>query len=651
MKAQDDLAHSKLDAQPVRAVLARRLKELAYVDTQSAPVYRGGRLFFTRRTRTQEKAALYVREEKSGVEKVLLDPNTWSADGHEALHDWSVSRDGKHVAYDVSENNSDVSILHVIDVATGNVSSIDVIPGARYAEASWTPQGDAFYYVRLPVDPRIPVDELPGHRAVYLHKLGEDPTRDALIHEKTGDPSHHPGVVLSQDGHFLFYWVDIGDSKTDVWFRDMRKRTEKETWTPLVVGRDTPVYFDEYNDRFYVRTNDGAPKYRLFSVDPSHPEREAWKEIVAERPDATLLGSSIVGGALALTYLKDVTTRLEIHDLDGKRSREIALPGLGSASIVGDADRDEAYWSFESYNSPVEIHATSVRKGGDTHWFKTEVPGDLSKYAVDQEFFASKDGARIPLFVIHAKDAPRDGSAPVIMTGYGGFNIPIPPVFGATAVPWLERGGVYVVATLRGGSEYGETWHRAGMRHEKQRVFDDFEAAAEHLISAKWTRADRLVISGGSNGGLLVGAAMVQRPDLFRAVICQVPLLDMVRYESFGSGRTWTDEYGTVSNEADFRALLAYSPYHHVTQGVAYPSLLMDSADSDDRVDPMHARKFVAAMQAASAGGPVLMRIERNAGHGGADLVGAWAERKADLLTFAITEVEKSGAVMDAHAR
>jgi prolyl oligopeptidase len=338
-----------------------------------------------------------------------------------------------------------------------------------------------------------------------------------------------------------------------------------------------------------------------------------------------------------------VVSHIEIHDLDGKLVREVTLPAVGSAGITGEADRDQAYFAFETYNYPSEIHETSIAKGTDSIWFKMKFPIDPSVYAVEQVFYPSKDGTRIPMFIVHAKNAPRDGSAPAMLTGYGGFNSSETPGFRKSIFPWLEHGGIYAFASLRGGGEYGEQWHRAGMLHQKQNVFDDFEAAAEYLAKEKYTSADRLVIQGGSNGGLLVGAAVTQRPELYRAAVCVVPLLDMVRYENFGSGRTWSGEYGTVAKEEDFRTLYAYSPYHHVTPGVRYPSVLMDSADSDDRVDPMHARKVAAELQADSTGGPVLLRIERHSGHGGADLLKAFVERYADWYSFALAEIKEVG--------
>jgi prolyl oligopeptidase len=405
------------------------------------------------------------------------------------------------------------------------------------------------------------------------------------------------------------------------------------------------------HDRFFVLTNEGAPRYRVFRVDPAHPTRDRWQEIVPERVDATLESVSLVGHHLSLGYLKDVVSHVEVRDTDGKLVREIGLPTLGAASVLsGETDDDLAYYSFQSFTYPTEIFETSVKSGKASTWYALKVPVDPTRYEVQQLFATSKDGTRVPFFVVHAKGleksdgaspAPPErgrnlGDSPTILYGYGGFQSAQAPFFSSSIYPWLERGGVWVVANLRGGSEYGEEWHRRGMRHDKQNVFDDYFAVAEELFKQGFTRPDRLAALGGSNGGLLVGAAVTQRPELFGVSLCGVPLLDMVRYHLFGSGKTWIDEYGSADDADDFAALFAYSPYHHVTKGTKYPAILLLSADSDDRVDPMHARKFGAELQWASSGGPVLLRIEKHSGHGGADLVRTAVEKIADEYAFAL---------------
>ncbi|MBI5533294.1 MAG: S9 family peptidase [Deltaproteobacteria bacterium] len=642
MQVQDKFARSWLDRLPERDAIAARLRELYYVESMGTPHRYGKRYFYSRREAKREKSAVFWRQGASGAEQVLLDPNTWSDDGTVSLGAWSVSWDGARIAYAVKANNSDEAVLHVMDVATGKKSDTDVIPGAKYAHPSWTPKGDGFYYVWLPpADAAVPVPERPGFAELRFHKLGEDPAKDEVVYPATKDPRKFLGGQVSRDGRWLLASVYHGWSRADVYFQDL-SRPAPRTWTPLITGRDAMYEVAVHKGKFYILTNEEAPNGRIFAVDPASPQRDKWKEIVAEQADSALQSHAIVGGRLALEYLKDVTTRLEVRDLNGKLERQVALPGVGTASnIEGDPELDEAYYWFTSFTQPTEIHKTSVKSGKDELWYRLKVPVDASKYVVEQQFAASKDGTKVPMFIVRAKDMARDGKAPALLFGYGGFQVSLTPGFSTNIFPWLERGGVYIYANLRGGSEYGEKWHRAGMKHVKQNTFDDFIAVAEYLVRERYTSTDRLVIRGGSNGGLLMGAAMTQRPDLFRVVLCGVPLLDMIRYHLYGSGKTWIEEYGSADDAEDFKTLYAYSPYHHVKPGTRYPSLLMLSADNDDRVDPMHARKFAALMQASSQGGPVLLRIEQHAGHGGADLIKASVEKGADEYAFALSQISR----------
>ena len=636
---EDAFARAHLAKLPDREAIAARLKELFYVESTGTPTHRAKRWFYPKRDAGKEKFAVYWREGKDGADRTLLDPNTWSTDGSVSLGVWSVSWDGKRVAYAVKANNSDEATLYVMDVATGKKSDIDVIEGAKYAYPSWTPAGDGFYYTWLPPLASVPPSERPGQAEVRFHALGTDPSKDRVVRGKTGDPRTFIGAELSKDGRWLLLTTEHGWTRTDVEFMDLH--APKPAWRALAVGQDARYVVDVDRDRFFVRTNDGAPKYRVFKVDPSHPERAAWTEIVPERSDATLEGAGVVGHTLSLVYLQDVVTHLELRDEDGKLVRPVALPGLGSSGgLSGDADEDLAYYSFQSFTYPTEILETSVKTGKSSTFYRLKVPVDPSKYEVNQFFAASKDGTKVPFFVVSAKGLAKSGDTPTILYGYGGFQVAQTPSFASSIYPWLERGGIWVVANLRGGSEYGEAWHRQGMRREKQHVFDDYFAVAEELIAQGYTKPSRLAAMGGSNGGLLVGAAITQRPDLFGVALCGVPLLDMVRYHLFGSGKTWMEEYGSADDPDDFKALYAYSPYHHVAKGTKYPALLLLSADSDDRVDPMHARKFAAEMQWASSGGPVLLRVEKHSGHGGADLVRAAVEKIADEYAFAFDRMK-----------
>ena len=633
--AQDARARRHLDALPGRKGLERRLRALSYVDWTSAPLRRGKRYFFMKRHAHKEKGVYYWREGEQGQERVLIDPNLLSKDGSVSVSGVYVAYDGQKVAYKLSRNNADKATLHVMTVASGAVSTVDVIKGAKYARPSWTPNSDGFYYTRLPREATIPVAELPGHAAVYFHKLGQEPAEDRLVHEKTGDPRTFISAELSRDGRYLLLYIHHGWTSTDVYFKDLRGKARE--FSVLVKGVKALYYVVVWRGTFYVGTNEDAPRYRVMAVNPRKASpRTRWKVLVPQRKDAVLDSFDVRGNHLALRYLQGATQRLEIATLRGKKVRSIGLPALGSVSdLVGNPEDDKAYYSFSSFLIPPTVYSTSIRKGGSAVHFQIKLPLDVSPYVTEQVHYPSRDGTRISMFIVRRRDLPRDGSAAFLLTGYGGFNISITPRFSSLRMVWLEYGGALAIPNLRGGGEYGEQWHRDGMLTKKQNVFDDFIAAAEYLIKEKYTTSARLAISGASNGGLLVGAALTQRPELFNAVVCKVPLLDMLRYHLFGSGKTWISEYGNPDKEQHFNALHAYSPYHKIQKGTAYPALLMMSADSDDRVDPMHARKFTAAMQYANSGKrPLLFRLETKAGHGGADMIKKTVAATTDAYSF-----------------
>jgi prolyl oligopeptidase len=647
MREQDRLARAGLAGLPGRDALASRFRELYYIEWYSPPLHEGKRWFFVRKHADREKTIVYYRDQADGPDQVLFDPNTMSEDGSITLRGWSPSRSGRYVAYKLSRNNADHATMYVRDLDTGK-DLPEVFEGARYASASWLPGDKGFYYTALPTDPGIPVADLPGKAHVRFHALGTDPAKDEVVIPATNDASTFVSAWASRDGRWLFAEVARGWTRNDLYFKDLRARATpapaaSTPWTfaaagftPLAVGLDAQTGVQAWNDAFYVTTNDGAPRWRALKVDPRKPARAAWKELIAERADATLESLSVIGGHLVVTWLKDVQSQMDVRTLDGKVLRTVELPGLGSTSgMSGRPDEDEAYFGFDTFVTPTKIFKTSVKSGKSSLWQEIKIPIDTSQMTAEQVFFTSKDGTRVPMFLVYKKGLRRDGANPTLLYGYGGFQVSLSPSFSATWAVWVEHGGVLAIANLRGGGELGEAWHRAGMLDKKQNVFDDFIAAAEWLVAEKLTRPEKLAIWGGSNGGLLVGAAMVQRPDLFAAVVCAVPLLDMVRYHLFGSGKTWREEYGSAEDAAQLATLLAYSPYHHVKAGVRYPALLMMSADTDDRVDPMHARKFVAAIQWASgAAAPVWLRIEKNAGHGGADMIKQAVESSADMFAF-----------------
>jgi prolyl oligopeptidase len=633
MQAQDRLAREHLAKVYGRDALAKRFAELYYVDSVASPVKRGPRYFYLRTHKDKEKAILYVREGAEGVERVLLDPNGWSKDGSVSLGTWVPSEDGTKLVFAQKPNAADEAILHVLDVASGKWSDTDVIPGAKYASPSWTPDGQAFYYEWLPVDPSIPVSERPGYTELRRHTLGQRPQQDSVVHPRTGDPKTFLEGELSRDGKYLFASIVRGWSENDVFM----KRPGDKAWRLLVKGQGAKYSVSSWKDQLYILTDEGAPKQRIFRVAAKNPVRSAWKEIVPEDAQASLESFSIVGGRLVLEYLKNVASELRVASLDGSGVRTLALPGLGAvAGVNGNEDEPELFYGYSSFTTPKQVYRTRVDEAAPSAlWAKVELPVDTQRYAVEQVFYSSKDGTKVPMFLVYKKGLKKSGENPTLLYGYGGFNVSLTPGFKASLFPWLDAGGVYAVANLRGGGEFGKEWHEAGRLSKKQNVFDDFIAAGEYLVQQRYTRPDRLAINGGSNGGLLVSAAMVQRPDLFGAVVCAVPLIDMVRYHLYGSGRTWIPEYGTAERAEDFAFIHAYSPYQQVKEGTQYPALLMLSSDHDDRVDPLHARKFVAAVQSARGNSaPALLRIERNAGHGGADQVNKAIAASADMFAF-----------------
>ncbi len=635
MTAQDEYTRAELAKLSGREQIAARLRELFYYDAISAPTHRKGRYFYTRKHADKEKTIVYWKQGEKGAEKVLFDPNQWSADGTKGLGGWWPTHDGAFVAYSIKENNSDETTTKIYDVAAGK-DLADEITGTKYSGASWTPDGKGFYYTYVPpVGGNVTTAERPGFAEIKFHKVGTAQTADTLVHPATLSAKTFLGGGISRDGHWLLATISHGWNSTDVMFKDARKKDAP--WVTLVKGVDATFAVDIWRDKFYVTTNDGAPRYRVYKVDPKQPERTTWKEIIPQG-ESTLQTIEVVGEHLAATYLRNAATEIELRTLEGKFVRKIELPPLGSSGgISGNPDEDTGYIGFTSFTEPQVIYKTSIKTGKATEWARVKLPVDTTQLVTEQVFYPSKDGTKISMFVISKKGTVRNGKNPTILYGYGGFNVNMTPAFASSRVVWLERGGVYAIPNLRGGGEYGEDWHRAGMLLQKQNVFDDYIAAAEYLISENWTSSAHLAIHGGSNGGLLVGAAVTQRPDLYKAVVCAVPLLDMLRFHLSGSGKTWVPEYGSAEDPEQFKAIHAYSPYRRAIDAgpTAYPAILFDSADHDDRVDPAHARKLAAVIQSTQSGpAPILLRIERNAGHGGADMVKQQVERTADLLTF-----------------
>jgi prolyl oligopeptidase len=654
---EDEMAYTRgmLDHLAGRAAIHKRLTELLSIGSVTPPVIAGHHYFYTKREGMQNQPILYVRDKTgdgiTAPDRILVDANQLAADGTIALDWFQPSENGKYVAYGTSPSGSEMSTLHIIETKTGTVLP-DTIERTRAASIAWMPDNTGFYYTRYPKKGDVPAGQEMYNRHVFYHQLGDDPINDDKpIFGEGRDPEDWPNVALSNDGHWLLISVSEGWTKSELYLMDLKKGTPP---TSITTGKNFLYGADVYNDKLYITTNEDAPRYRVFVANAGNYDREAWKELIPQS-DAVLQGAAVYGGKLFVQYEQNATSQLKLFDLEGKKLSDIELPAIGTVFGTGGRwDRDEMFFGFQSFTVPPAIYRVpltpvkalidgkteTTRYGSSTLWTKVDAPSiDPSGYDVAQEWFKSKDGTRVPMFIIHKKGIPKNGKNPTLLTAYGGFNVSLTPSFSRTAYLWMEHGGIYAVANLRGGAEFGEDWHRAGMLDKKQNVFDDMIAAAEHLISEKYADKNHLAIQGGSNGGLLMGAMITQRPDLFRAVVCQVPLLDMIHYQDFQIAKLWIPEYGTSENAEQFKWLYAYSPYHHVKPGTEYPAILFMTADTDTRVDPMHAKKMAAEMQAEAKNGtshtrPILLRIESKAGHGAGKPVTKQIEEFTDVYSF-----------------
>jgi prolyl oligopeptidase len=642
---QNALTAAYLARAPGRETIRRRLGELLAIGAISVPVPARGRYFYQRRDGRQNQPVLYVRDGREGADRVAVDPNALDPAGTTALDWFFPCDDGRLLAYGLSENGSEQSVLHVLDVSRG-VELPDRIPRTRAADLAWLPDGSAFYYTRYPAPGEVGQGEEHYHRAVYFHVLGTDPAGDPLVY-RPARKEYWPGVSLSADGRWLLVGVARTFDQTDLYLGDLRGAAGAPAPALVAVAENLPASFDGEiaHGRLFLRTNLDAPTYRLYEVNPEQPHRGRWRELVPPRPDAVLEGVRVVGSRLALSYLERASSRLRLADLDGGLRREVALPTLGSLmGIGGEWDGRELYFGFSSYTVPPSVYRVDLDTDEQSLWRRVEANVDPERFEVRQVTVTSADGTPITMFLVQARDVTggtaRTGRTPTYLTGYGGFNISMTPAFSRSLLLWLEHGGLVAIPNIRGGGEYGEAWHQAGMLGRKQNSFDDFIAAAEWLIREGYTTPDRLAAAGGSNGGLLMGAVLTQRPELFRAVVVQVPLLDMLRYHRFLIARLWIPEYGSPDDPEQFTWLRAYSPYHHVREGTAYPAVLLATAESDTRVDPMHARKMTARLQAATTSDrPVLLRLEARAGHGAGKPLSKVLDELTDTWTFVFSEV------------
>lgn len=655
---QNDYTRSVLDGlQPARAELEDRLRELMEVGSVGSPAMAGSRYFFSKREGTQAQSLIYVQEgmgDGASEPRLLIDPNTLDDSGLLTISWFTPSQDGSRLAFGMYEAGDENSTLYLLDVDSGEWLS-DVIPG-KVSLSGWLPDNEHFVYRRLGDI------EDPYSGEVRIHRVGRHWRHDPVLFDQAGEAAAYaeqdgyteadvrqlaatygPFAAPSRDGRWLMGGYYTGTRSNDLWVADLDRylRTGELVRTPILTGTyrsGASGWGQMVGDTLYLRTTLDAPNGRVVAVDLYRPEREAWSELIAEMDDAVIQSASIARGRIIATLLRNAANEIRQYAMHGEELGPFELSGIGRASVSTAQDRTEAFVTFSSYNEPRTIYRVDFATGDRTVWQRPDVPVDPSLVEVKQVWYDSADGTRVSMFVVHKKGLELDGTNPTILYGYGGFNISMRPGFSATMFPWFENGGVYAVANLRGGGEYGEAWHRAGMLESKQNVFDDFIAAGEWLIDNGYTSSEHLGIWGGSNGGLLTGAAVTQRHDLFAAAISGVPLLDMVRYHKFLMGRYWIPEYGSAESADQFNFIRAYSPYHNVKPGTPYPAMLITAGENDARVHPLHARKMAAIMQASTGGDtaedPILLWVDRDAGHGAGKPLHLRVRDRADQLIF-----------------
>jgi prolyl oligopeptidase len=636
VEAQNKVTFAYLDKIPYRQKIKDRLTALYNYPKYSAPTRRGDYFFYTKNDGLQNQSAWYRQKGLDGVAEVLLDPNKLSADGTTRLGSVALSKDGKYLAYGVSQGGSDWNDVYVLDATTKQLST-DHIEWMKSSDISW--QGDGFYYSRYPVPEK-------GHELtaknenhqVFYHKIGTPQSADTLIYEDPANPQRFHNAEASDDQRYAFLYISErgkGKKGNAVFWRETSQPGTKFSPVVAEIGDDSYDVLDNVGDKFLVYTDHKAPNGRVFLFDPEKPEEANWKDVIPEKPEP-LDFANLVGGKLFVGYLKDVAARVYVYSVDGKLENEIKLPGLGTVGGFGGRTDDKfTFYTFTTFNFPPTIYKYDIATKRSSLFRQPEIPGFKSgDFETSEVFYTSKDGTRVPMFLVHKKGLKLDGNNPTVLYGYGGFNSVTAPSFSSLRLALLEQGFIYASANMRGGGEYGEKWHEAGMKLKKQNVFDDFIAAAEYLIKTKYTSPEKLAIQGGSNGGLLVGAVSNQRPELFRAVVEQAGVMDMLRFHKFTIGWNWIADYGSSDNEAEFKALYAYSPIHNIKAGVNYPATLITTADHDDRVVPAQNFKYAAALQAAQGGtNPILIRIDTKSGHGASSTTKA-IEQAADIYSF-----------------
>jgi len=643
VKAQNEVTFGYLDTIPERDAIKKRLTELWNYERFGTPFKEGGRYFFSRNDGLQNQSVIYTMKDLDDEPRVLLDPNTLSEDGTIALSGYSISEDGNFFAYGVSDGGSDWQTYRVRDIATGKDLS-DKIEWIKFSGASWTKDGKGFYYSRY-TEPKEG-EELSGsnyYQKLYYHKLGTPQSEDRLVYERPDQKDWGFGGSVTEDGKYLIISVWQGtERKNRVYYKDLTKKDAEVV--KLLDDYDAEYAFLGNDDgKFYFRTDLNAPRGRVIAIDTDKPERDNWKELIPQAKE-TLEGAGITYNMFVTSYLKDAHTQVKLYDMKGKHVRDVDLPGIGDAGgFGGKRDQRETFYSFNSFATPPTIFKYDMKTGKSEVYKRPAVNFDPDQFETKQVFYPSKDGTKVPMFITHRKGLKLDGSNPTYLYGYGGFNISLTPRFSLPNVAWMEMGGVYAQANLRGGGEYGKDWHNAGRLLNKQNVFDDFISAGEWLIENNYTRKDKLAIGGGSNGGLLVGACITQRPDLFGAALPAVGVLDMLRFHLFTIGHAWTSDYGKVEDKKIFDVLYAYSPYHNVKKGTCYPPTMITTGDHDDRVVPAHSFKFAAALQEAQGcDHPTLIRIETRAGHGAGKPTSIVIQEVADKWAFLVKSLNMS---------
>ena len=615
--AQNRITFAYLESIPQREAIRERLTELWDYTRFSSPFKKGGRYYYLKNDGLQNQSVLYVTQSIGEEARVLIDPNQWSEDGTKALAGSAFSENGRFVAYGVAEAGSDWNTWHVMEIDSGEILE-DTIRWIKYSDAAWTNDNKGFFYSRYD-EPKQgeAYQALNLNQKLCYHRLGTPQSEDSIVYRRPDHPEWNFYGEVTDDGRFLVITVAKGtDDKYRILVKDLAQRGSKPVEIVdnflneyTLVGNDGPVLF--------FKTDLEAPRRRLIAIDLRRPERDQWREIIPQA-EGTLISADLIADRFVMSYLRDVRPEVKIFSMDGSLTGDVEFPAIGSVSgFRGKRSDTETFYSYSSFATPPSIYHYDVKTGQSTLFRRAKVKFDPDQYEVSQVFYQSKDGTRVPMCIAHKQGIQLDGSNPTLLYGYGGFNISILPQFVPYWLTWMELGGVLAVPNLRGGGEYGEAWHKAGIKLQKQNVFDDFIAAAEWLIDNRYTRRDKLAVNGRSNGGLLVGAVMTQRPDLFGACLPAVGVMDMLRFDKFTAGRFWVDDFGSSDNPDEFRALLAYSPYHNIRPGTSFPATLITTADTDDRVVPGHSFKFAAAMQRAQSGqAPILIRIEPRSGHG-----------------------------------